>query len=137
MRTLSALLLAVVWICAFVATHLPQAPGGVPVSDKALHSTGFVVLAGVLGLFLAVRYCFSIRWLAFMMAVLAAYAVFDEWTQALVPNRTPDLRDWLADLLGAAIGTALIGCVWWLWERKVAAASRRDKSGSGFPSLRD
>jgi VanZ family protein len=41
---------------------------------------------------------------------LAFYAGFDEFTQGWVRHRTPDLRDWLADLVGmlAGVGAFLL-----------------------------
>ncbi|MEX0866515.1 MAG: VanZ family protein [Pirellulales bacterium] len=115
---MSAILLVLVWSGAFLATHLPKMPSVVPSSDKTLHFLGFMVLAGVLGLFLAVRRQFAFRWLAAMLAVLAVYAAFDELTQMLVPNRHADWRDWVADMNGAAIGTALVGGLWWAWSNR-------------------
>ncbi len=118
MRSLSAILLALVWSGAFIATHVPKLPSVVSGSDKTLHSLGFVVLACVLGLFLAVRRRFAFRWLAAMLVVLAVYAAFDELTQMLVPNRHADWRDWVADMIGATIGTALVGGLWWAWSSR-------------------
>lgn len=125
MRLLSAILLALVWSGAFLATHLPKVPGVVSGSDKVLHALGFLVLAAVLGLFLAVRRRFAFRWLAAMLAVLAVYAAFDEITQMLVPNRYADWRDWVADIIGAVIGTILVGGLWWAWSRRSNGRARR------------
>ena len=51
------------------------------------------------------------RWLAF--ALVALYALSDEYHQTFVPGRTATLADWLADMAGA-------GLAWWghvRWER--------------------
>ena len=43
---------------------------------------------------------------AVMLSTL--YGVFDEVHQAFTPDRTPDIRDLLADVLGAALGVASV-----------------------------
>jgi VanZ family protein len=45
------------------------------------------------------------RALSLVMALvaIAAFAAFDEWHQALV-HRTPDIVDWVADMIGASFG---------------------------------
>jgi len=110
--------LALTWLGAFVATHIPR--GDVPpigVSDKTLHALGYFVLATLLLLTLAARGAARVRRAALTAAVLAAYAAVDEITQALV-NRQPAVDDWLADVLGAAAAIAL-------WEVVLAIYARR------------
>jgi len=53
-------------------------------------------------------------WLAFLLTVL--YAFSDEFHQAFVPGRVPDLWDLLCDAFGA--GLALLGWVWWRQRRR-------------------
>ncbi len=69
--------------------------------DKIAHA----VLFGVLGaLYLASMkrpvsgYGWAQVWLA--VALTAAYGAFDEWHQSMVPERTPELADLIADVLG-------------------------------------
>src|SRR5262249_2551621 len=74
--------------------------------DKLLH----VIEYGGLGL-LACRASLGegARWKhAVLVAILisSAYGVTDEWHEAVVPLRTPDGYDWIADTVGAAIGAA-------------------------------
>lgn len=44
-----------------------------------------------------------------LWALLAAsaFGVTDEWHQSFVPGRSPDVRDWIADTLGAALAVGL------------------------------
>lgn len=46
-------------------------------------------------------------WPAIALAALlaSAYAATDEWHQLFVPGRDSDVRDWLADTIGAAAGS--------------------------------
>ncbi len=74
--------------------------------DKALHAAEY---AG-----LAVFLCRALRgeslsvWTSVALAIVIAstYGVSDEWHQAVVSGRQADLTDWIADTLGAALGTA-------------------------------
>jgi len=34
----------------------------------------------------------------------ALYGITDEWHQMYVPGRTPDLADWIADVVGVLLG---------------------------------
>lgn len=84
-----------------LALYLPQAPttGGVsvPGADKAVHVLIFavVMLTGVLA-------HVPVRWLAL---VLAAHAVLSELVQhVLLPDRSGDPLDAVADLAGIALG---------------------------------
>jgi len=107
-RRLLAILLSVLWVGAFVATHIPKAhmPAGIHASDKTLHAVGYFVLATMLLLV-----CISRgrpRWTRILLtlALLAAYGAVDEITQPLV-NRVAAFGDWLADVGGAA-GAVLV-----------------------------
>ena len=103
------ILLTVVWVGAFVATHIPKLhmPEDIHVSDKTLHAVGSVVRAAMLLLTCASRG--RPRWTRVLLtlALLAAYGAVDEITQPLV-NRTAAFADWLADIGGAAAATLLI-----------------------------
>jgi VanZ family protein len=74
--------------------------------DKLLHFTEY---AG-----LGLLWCRALRserlgWTAAIgLAALtaAAYGASDEWHQSFVPLRDSSVRDWLADMLGGALGAA-------------------------------
>src|SRR4051812_42264835 len=95
--------LAAWWIVIFVGTHVP---GSIIHTlghrDKIYHCSAFVGLA----IFLcAGAACFrrpGWRVYASVLAITAAYGIIDELTQMLVPLRSADPLDWLADITGAA-----------------------------------
>jgi VanZ family protein len=75
---------------------------GIPFGDKLGHLT----LYAVLGLALAWG-----RWRAqvpiphiLLLAIGALYGMTDEVHQMFVPGRQPDFADWVADVIGLAIG---------------------------------
>jgi len=102
---------AIVWACAFVATHVPakELPG-FRVGDKVLHVVGFLGLGAVFLLALVAHGKSRRRrvWMGF--PVLLLYAAFDEITQPLV-GRTAALTDWLSDAAGAALAIAAVETV--------------------------
>lgn len=97
------------WIILFIGTSLPSdhVSGMIEVSDKLKHFGAYFILAFLLSLNLY----FQERWknLAFspfIYAFLACtiYGVIDELHQILVPNRSAEFLDWLADLSGSFVG---------------------------------
>jgi len=79
--------------------------------DKALHCIEYGGLALLLCRALLGE---GIGWsAALVMALVAtsAYGASDEWHQSFTPGRSPDVRDWMADSLGAAIGLAATAVV--------------------------
>ena len=113
---------AVYVIALVVGTHWPsldlgEAPEG---SDKWLHLVayaGWAVLGAASGLFGA---WWGWPTLARVVAAGAIFAAVDEATQGLPGiNRHPGLGDWIADVLGLAIGAAAMG---WLGRGRRSAA---------------
>lgn len=86
--------------------------------DKGWHFLEYCVLGLLVGL--ALRWSGSSTWRAAILAFAFAslYGVSDELHQSFVPGRVADVRDWVADTLGAAAG-ALIAS----WSR----SSRRGR----------
>ncbi|MGQ0694381.1 MAG: VanZ family protein [Nitrospiraceae bacterium] len=76
-------------------------------SDKILHGIEYAVLGGIC--YRAFRWGTDGSWRdwAVPLAILlpSLYGVSDEVHQAFVPFRDSDWHDWLADTLGATIGT--------------------------------
>ncbi len=66
-------------------------------SDKVIHAGAYAVLAALLTVALGRRPVAAI-------AAATLYGLTDELHQALVPGRTPDPLDLLADLAGATLG---------------------------------
>ena len=109
MRMGITILLAAYWLALFVATHIPRVPQELtlPGGDKWQH---FVAYAG-LAFLLAFRQSFGalLTWkrAAAVVGIVALYGVVDELSQIPV-GRHADLLDWLADVIGASGGTALL-----------------------------
>jgi VanZ family protein len=115
-RWLVMIVVGLYWMLLFTLTHWPVGPERpvrprrIPHLDKVAHAAAFAGLA-----FLACVGVASFRpitplLLAGLLGALAFYAGFDEFTQGWVRHRTPDLRDWLADLVGmlAGVGAFLL-----------------------------
>lgn len=111
-----ALLLATYWLVLFTATHVPRSklPLSLDFWDKALHFGAYMVLAILASTVLArSRWSLAGRYLA-VFAMVVTYGLLDEWLQSLVPGRQPDAFDFLADVLGGAVGIgahALGSCI--------------------------
>jgi VanZ family protein len=100
-------LLVIYWSSMFFGTHLPQMPQGLTGhSDKLLHFCAYGGLAVLLLSWRITRGRVSMRQLLLFWLMIGAYGIFDEVTQPLV-GRDCDIKDWLADLIGAAIGLAV------------------------------
>lgn len=104
-----------------------------PYEDKLLH---VLVYAGF-GIVLAraFRAAFEGRtglpWPVGAVLAGSVYGALDEVYQSTVPGRTPDVRDWAADTLGALIAVVLLSLLW----RAVAARSGGPAgTGSAEPS---
>ena len=101
------LLLPAYWLLIFVATHLP--PQNLPHihaglnSDKLQHFVAYAGLAFLLTTAWRLKREFRWRELLGVLLVVTVYGALDEVTQAYV-GRTMDIRDWIADCLGATTG---------------------------------
>jgi VanZ family protein len=89
----------------------PPMPPGIP--DKSLHAVAYFGLAAFVFRALAGRVPARVTWrrAAFALAITVAYAASDELHQLVVPGRSADVFDLLADTIGASLG--LIAC--WAW----------------------
>ena len=78
--------------------------------DKLAHLLAYAVLGILFLLPLCGGRLLRIGAVTAAMAVLLAtlYGAFDEVHQAFTPDRSPDVRDLVADCLGAAVGVAAI-----------------------------
>ena len=114
LATLTVLIiLCAYWAVLFYGTHTHLPPGVLPGnSDKFIHCAAYAVLAALLLLLRATRGIFPWTSVIGRWIVVAAYGAFDELTQMFV-NRTTDLYDWYADVIGAAIGLGVV--TWSIW----------------------
>jgi VanZ family protein len=112
------LVTAIYWLAIFALTHSPVVPWPhfAPWAiDKIAHVGVFAGLAFLLcaaGMALGHS---PRRVIATVILIVAAYGVFDEFTQQFVPNRFSDVRDWMADMLGAGIGIASFAITREVW----------------------
>jgi VanZ family protein len=97
----------------FFLSSQPTLPGSSLTPDWTQHGVGFGGLALV-----TLRATSGGRWSGVTLRAVAAawlittaYGVADEWHQMFVPTRTADVRDVVADAVGAAL--ALGGAFWW------------------------
>ena len=100
---------AVYWLGIFTLTHIPATKiPPVPVSDKVEHMTAYGIL-GVL-LFASLNASsWTIRQTAIgVLGIGMIYGVADELLQIPV-NRTADIQDWFADVMGIAMAILWVG----------------------------
>jgi VanZ family protein len=99
------------WIALFFVMHTPKEhlpTTRVSNIDKAVHVTGYALLALLGGVHAQRRgRSMGVGSCVVWFLVYAVYAVFDELTQPLV-NRTAAVDDWLADMIGVAMGLAVV-----------------------------
>lgn len=98
--------IAIVWLSS--QTHYPGGLSLPPPLDKVAHASAFGALAFFLELALrGTRHDLPMyrRHLWIFLAV-ALFGVSDEWHQSFVPGRDCSAGDWLADVIGAALGLA-------------------------------
>jgi VanZ family protein len=75
--------------------------------DKILHATEYAVLGAMLVVALRLAGLSPSRALVLAVVLASAYGASDEVHQFFVPGRSADVRDWVADTLGAALGAGL------------------------------
>ena len=101
------------WLLIFIGTSLPsdELSTMIEIGDKLKHFLAYFILAILLGLNLHFQdkwKSISINYLIFTFIICTTYGVLDELHQMLVPNRSAEFYDWIADLLGSSIGVILV-----------------------------
>lgn len=100
--------LIVYWLAMFVGTHvhIPSESELMPLEiygDKILHFTAFAGLGFLLAAYRWQRAALTLSSHVKMFSILALYGAADELTQIPV-GRTADWMDWVAGILGSALG---------------------------------
>ena len=72
--------------------------------DKLLHTLEYAGLAVLLCRALLGEGASRHTSFALALLLASAYGATDEYHQMFVPLRSPDLRDWMVDILGASLG---------------------------------
>ncbi len=113
-----ALYLAAIFYLSSLPNPLPALTSRM--SDKVLHGVEYGGLGLLLGLALRFSGLRAGRAAALALLLASLYGASDEIHQAFVPHRDSDVRDWLADTGGAALGAlAALG----LARRRAPAAA--------------
>ena len=120
----AGLLLAAAW--AFVIWRMSAQEGGDAPHvflQSWLYNSAHAPFFGLLAFLLAIALLRTNGWprvdlrgATYVLTVILAYALFDEWHQAHVPGRDPDWSDIVTDLTGAAVTLWMIA-----WLGKPAA----------------
>jgi VanZ family protein len=101
------------WCAMFAATHMPMpkveaAPQN---TDKVVHLVMYASFAFLLALWLSVRKPWTRKTLLMVFGTATLYAALDEILQIPLESRSADVWDFVMDLLGAAIGLAMMSAV--------------------------
>jgi VanZ family protein len=81
----------------FIASSMSKPPIPEQVSDVSLHSLAYCGLT-----LLLIRALSASQW-------SSVTPVTDEWHQSFVPHRQPDVRDVIANAIGALAATVMVG----------------------------
>ena len=85
----------------------------IPWNDKGAHFMEYAIL-GALYAYAVLRTwpgLSLLRAVAIAALLTSAWGYVDEIHQAFVPGRNADVRDWIADTLGAIVGSAIAGAI--------------------------
>ena len=114
------LLMALIYFLSSLS-EIPAPPGGM--SYTGVHA----VVYGVLGMFV-LRGAAGARWsgvtagrVAIAVVVTGVYGATDEYHQLFVAGRSAEIRDLVADIVGAGVGTGLV----WAWSIVLTMRERR------------
>jgi VanZ family protein len=100
------------WIILFIGTSMPSdhLSSFLEFGDKIKHFIAYLVLAFLLSLNLHFQEKWkgvAVYYLIYAFIICTSYGVLDELHQILVPNRSAEFLDWVADLLGSSTGLIL------------------------------
>jgi VanZ family protein len=93
------------WAAMFVATHIPgdKMPEQQVASDKLLHFIAYAALAWLAAMSLRALGRWGWKSAIALVIVAAMYGAVDEWLQPYF-NRSAEVGDWVADMVGVGFG---------------------------------
>jgi VanZ family protein len=106
----------VIFALSAQSNPLPFLPRRIFEFDKVLHAIEYAGLVALVTVGLDRVTGAGLRGAAALAVVVGAcYGLTDELHQALVPGRSADVHDWLADAAGAGVGAilAVVALRWW------------------------
>ncbi len=119
------------WGLIFTLTHIPNPPKlHVSWFDKVEHAAAYGGLALLLSA-VVWRMTRSMSMTAgIVLGLVAGYGAIDELTQMLVPNRSADYRDWIADVVGGLLGVATFRVLGPLAGLRISPVVSADSKGN-------
>ena len=115
------------WILLFTLTSLPsQSVPAVGVNDKVEHMLAYFGLSFLMYLALLFQKKSSLlknNALVFTLLFVFAYGILDEVHQLLIPGRSCELLDFMADILGGIVGIIVVKVLIHLYKYQESTAS--------------
>lgn len=103
--------LIIYWLILFIATSIPtDYIPSVGIGDKFSHFFAYLVLSFLLYFTFTLQGKIEILRkypAAFSTVIASFYGILDELHQMLIPGRSAEFFDWVADLAGAIIGALI------------------------------
>ncbi len=104
--------LIVHWLAILILTSLPSDKmPGFALSDKLKHFSAYFVLSVLLTLALKFQKKWPLlrhKYILFVFIIGKTYSTFDELHQMLIPGRSAEFLDWLANLSGITLGVIAV-----------------------------
>ena len=99
------------WLLLFTATSLPSETlaASKNINDKFSHFAGYFILSFLLTLMLHFspgNKTSGWKLVGIVVIIVSCYGIFDELHQMFIPGRFAEFLDWIADFIGAVIGSA-------------------------------
>lgn len=103
----AVLYMALIFVVSSIEVEVP-AVRYFPLRDKGIHFVEYAVLGALCAAAAARSWPAATAWRtgAFAVFVAALWGLSDEIHQAMVPGRSAELADWIADACGAVAGVA-------------------------------
>lgn len=107
--------LVIYWLVLFTATSIPvEKLPSIGLSDKVNHLLAYFVLSVLFYLALLFqrksKFLFDNASLA-ALVISSFYGIADELHQMLIPGRSAEVLDWIADAVGVVLGVLLISYI--------------------------